>query len=146
MNQKTILLVEDNPDDAALTIRAFKKNNINNKIVTVTDGEQALNYLFGAHEFAGRNTSEMPAVILLDLKLPKLDGLQVLKEIKSHPLTKTIPAVVLTSSLEKHDLVKSYHSGANSYIQKPIDFDNFFETVKQLGKYWLMLNELPPAN
>jgi len=138
-----ILLVEDNPDDELLTIRALKKNNIVNEIVVKRDGVEALDYLFGTGSHADLDHSEMPQLILLDLKLPKLDGLEVLKRIRESELTRFVPVVVLTTSNEQQDIMKSYEDGANSYIRKPVDFDQFVESVRQLGMYWLMLNESP---
>jgi CheY-like chemotaxis protein len=144
MAEPVILLVEDNPDDEELTIRAFSKNKIKNEIVVAHDGAEALDYLFGAGAFTGRDTTIVPLVVLLDLKLPKVDGLEVLRRIRSDPRTKLIPVVVLTSSTEEQDLLSSYSLGANSYIRKPVDFTNFIETVRQLGLYWLLMNEPPP--
>lgn len=143
--QKTILLVEDNPDDEMLTIRALKKNNILNEVIVVRDGAQALEYLFAEGEYAGRDLDNRPEVILLDLKLPKISGLEVLKRIKSDERTKLLPVVVLTTSTEDQDLISSYQFGANSYIRKPVDFDQFIQAIGQLGLYWLVLNEAPPA-
>jgi two-component system response regulator len=143
MTNGSILLIEDNPDDQKLTIRALKKNNITNEIVVAEDGAQALEYLFGTGEFAGRDTYQPPALVLLDLKLPKVDGLSVLAQLRADPRTKTVPVVVLTSSKEEQDLVKSYELGANSYVQKPVDFLAFVEAARQLGVYWLILNEQP---
>lgn len=144
--QKTILLVEDNPNDEMLTIRALKKNNILNEVIVARDGAQALDYLFaeGVHE--GRDLNNQPQVILLDLKLPKVDGHEVLKRIKSDERTKLLPVVVLTTSSEDQDVISSYQLGANSYIRKPVDFDQFIKAVGQLGLYWLVLNEAPPAS
>jgi two-component system response regulator len=141
MTNKSILLVEDNPDDAALTIRALKKNQIVNDLIVVHDGIEALEYLYGEGEFAGRDLKQMPQVILLDLKLPKLDGLGVLQRIRSDERTKMIPVVMLTSSNEEQDRVASYGPGANSYVRKPVDFDAFVAAAAQLGLYWLVLNE-----
>ncbi|MBI5492756.1 MAG: response regulator [Deltaproteobacteria bacterium] len=141
MNEKLILLVEDNPDDVALTMRAFKKNNIRNEVVLAGDGVEALDYLFGTGKRAGNAIT--PQVVLLDLKLPKVDGLDVLKAIRSDERTALLPVVVLTSSKEEQDLVNSYRLGANSYIRKPVDFEQFIEAVRQLGLYWLVLNESP---
>lgn len=138
----TILLIEDNPDDEALTVRALKKNNIANEIVIARDGQEALDYLFGAGAFAGRDTTQLPQVALLDLKLPKIDGLEVLKQIRSNPQTQRLPVVVLTSSNEERDIVTSYALGANSYVRKPVDFAQFLEAARQLGLYWLVLNEV----
>jgi CheY-like chemotaxis protein len=144
MHDKPILLVEDNPDDQALTRRALKKNNIMNEVVVAQDGVEALDYLFGTGAHAGRNTGLLPAIVLLDLKLPKVDGLEVLRKVRSDERTKVLPVVVLTSSKEEQDLVQSYSLGANSYIRKPVDFGQFMEAVRQLGLYWLVLNEGPP--
>jgi CheY-like chemotaxis protein len=144
VSDKPILLVEDNPDDQALTRRALKKNNILNDVVLAQDGVEALDYLFGTGAHAGRDVSSLPAVVLLDLKLPKVDGLEVLRRLRSEERTKLLPVVVLTSSKEEQDLVHSYSLGANSYIRKPVDFGQFIEAVRQLGLYWLVLNESPP--
>ena len=140
---KVILLVEDNPDDEALTHRALKKNNIGNEVVVARDGAEALDYLFGTGVYEGRDLSAMPQVVLLDLKLPKIDGLEVLRRLRADERTKLLPVVVLTSSREQQDLVDSYGYGANSYIRKPVDFAQFIEAVRQLGLYWLVLNETP---
>ena len=145
IKNKVILLVEDNPDDEALTLRALKKNNIQNEVVVARDGVEALDYLFAAGLHAGRDMAEMPQVILLDLKLPKVDGLEVLRRIRSDPRTRFLPVVVLTSSKEEKDLTESYSLGANSYIRKPVDFNQFMEAVRQLGLYWLILNEALPG-
>jgi CheY-like chemotaxis protein len=145
MELKTILLVEDNPDDELLAIRALKKNKIMNEVVVARDGAEALDYLFGTGAYEGRDTSVMPQVILLDLKLPKINGLEVLKRLRNDDRTKLLPVVVLTSSREDRDLNESYRLGANSYIRKPVDFAQFSEAIKQLGLYWLVLNEAPPA-
>ena len=142
---KIILLVEDNPDDEELTMRALKKNNISNEIVVARDGAEALDYLFARGKYSKRDTSIMPQLILLDLKLPKIDGIEVLKQIRSDDRTKLLPVVILTLSKEQQDLVNGYSSGANSYIRKPVDFTEFVEAVGQLGLYWLVLNESPPA-
>jgi two-component system response regulator len=139
-----ILLVEDNPDDEALTIRALKKNNIRNEVVVARDGSEALDYLFGRGVHAGRDTSALPQLVLLDLKLPKVDGLDVLRGIRGDARTKRLPVVILTSSNEDRDLLDGYHLGANSYVRKPVDFTAFMEAVRQLGLYWLVLNEAPP--
>ncbi len=143
--QKIILLVEDNSDDELLAVRALRKNNIGNDIIVARDGVEALDYLFGTGQYAGRDLSEMPQIILLDLKLPKIDGLEVLRKIRAGERTKLLPVAILTSSKEEKDLVDSYSLGANSYIRKPVDFDQFCEAVRQLGLYWLVLNEAPPA-
>jgi two-component system response regulator len=143
MSEKHILLVEDNPDDVELTLRAFKKNHIMNSLQVVTDGAEALEYLFGTGKYAGRDTTRQPTVILLDLKLPKVDGLEVLKAIRADERTKLLPVVVLTSSKEEMDIMNVYANGANSYIRKPVEFEKFIEAVGQLGLYWLLLNERP---
>ncbi len=144
MNKKTILLVEDNPDDELLTLRAFKKNNIINKVVVARDGAEALDYLFCEGSHAGRDTSVMPEIILLDLKLPKIDGLEVLRRIRADDRTKLIPVVILTSSREEQDIINGYSLGANSYMRKPVNFVQFTEAIRQLWMYWLVLSELPP--
>jgi two-component system response regulator len=140
---KIILLVEDNPDDEVLTRRALKKNNIGNEVVVARDGAEALDYLFGTGTYQGRDLSIMPQVVLLDLKLPKVDGLEVLRQIRADERTKFLPVVILTSSREQRDLIDGYGYGANSYIRKPVDFAQFVEAVRQLGLYWLVLNEIP---
>ncbi|HEX9373966.1 MAG TPA: response regulator [Roseiflexaceae bacterium] len=145
MDEKIILLVEDNPDDEALTLRALKKSNILNEVVIAHDGTEALDYLFAAGAYAGRDSSVMPQVTLLDLKLPKVDGLEVLRRLRADQRTRFLPIVILTSSKEEQDLMDSYNLGANSYIRKPVDFIQFSEAVRQLGLYWLVLNEIPPA-
>ena len=145
MNDKIILLVEDNPDDVKLTLRAFKKSNIANQIVVAGDGAEALDYLFGTGTHAGRDVGVRPSIVLLDLKLPKVDGLEVLRRMRADSRTKRLPVVVLTSSKEEQDIVASYDLGANSYIRKPVDFDQFIEAVRQLGLYWLLLNEPAPG-
>lgn len=145
MENRIILLVEDNPDDIALTLRALKKNNVANEVVVARDGVEALDYLLRTGEHAGRDPSAVVALILLDLKLPKLDGLEVLRRLRAESSTRLMPVVILTSSKEESDLVNGYALGANSYIRKPVDFVNFTEAVRQLGLYWLVLNELPPA-
>ena len=144
--QKTILLVEDNPDDELLTLMAFKDNNIVNEVIVAHDGQEALDYLFGTGQYLDRDLNQLPRVILLDLKLPKVDGLEVLQQIRSNLLTKHLPVVILTSSKEEMDIINSYHLGANSYIRKPVDFEQFSEAIKQLGLYWLVLNELAIIN
>lgn len=141
----TILLVEDNADDEALSMRAFERNNIRNPIVCVRDGQEALDWLFGTGVYAGRPVEERPAVVLLDLKLPKVSGLDVLRRIREHPVTRLTPVVILTSSCEERDRLEGYALGANSYIRKPVDFPQFVEAVRQLGLYWLVLNVPPPA-
>ncbi len=145
VQQQIILLVEDNPDDEALTLRALKKNNITNEVVVVRDGAEALDYFFGTGAFAGRDTSELPQVTLLDLKLPKVDGLEVLRRLRADERTRLAPIVILTSSNEEQDRLKGYGLGANSYVRKPVDFDQFINAVRQLGLYWLLLNERPPV-
>jgi len=144
--EKTILLVEDNPDDELLTLLAFKDNNIVNEVIVAHDGQEALDYLFGTGQYKDRDMNQLPWVILLDLKLPKVDGLEVLQQIRSNLLTKHLPVVILTSSKEEMDIINSYHLGANSYIRKPVDFEQFSEAIKQLGLYWLVLNELAVIN
>ena len=145
MEEKTILLVEDNPDDVVLTKRAIEKAHILNKLVVAQDGVEALDYLYGTGKWAGRDLSLMPQVVLLDLKLPKVDGLEVLRRIRANERTKLLPVVILTSSREESDLISGYSLGANSYIRKPVSFAQFAEAVRQLGLYWLLLNEAPPA-
>jgi CheY-like chemotaxis protein len=145
MLQKTILLVEDNADDEELTIRALKKNNVTNNLVVARDGVEALDFLFGTGAYTGRDTALLPGLVLLDLKLPKIDGLEVLRRIRADPRTRRMPVTVLTSSREEQDLIKSYNLGANSYIRKPVEFDQFTEAVRQLGLYWLILNEVSPC-
>ncbi len=142
---KIILLIEDNPDDEVLTRRALKKNNIGNEVVVARDGAEALDYLFGMGAHEGRDLSVMPQVVLLDLKLPKVDGLEVLRRIRADERTRLLPVVILTSSKEQQDLADGYGYGANSYIRKPVDFAQFVEAVRQLGLYWLVLNETPQA-
>jgi CheY-like chemotaxis protein len=145
MDSLKILLVEDNLDDVDLTLRALRKNNIANDLVIASDGVEAIDYLFGTGAYAGRDLSDMPQVILLDLKLPKIDGLQVLQRIRSNERTRLLPVVVLTTSDEERDLIDSYHFGANSYVRKPVDFLEFTEAIRQLGMYWLLLNRVPPT-
>jgi CheY-like chemotaxis protein len=144
MSNKIILLVEDNPSDVLLTKRALKKNKIANKLVVAEDGREALDYLLCSGKYAGRDVRDLPAVVLLDLKLPLIDGLEVLKEIRSNEFTKLLPVVILTSSDQEKDIIISYKLGANSYIRKPVDFKQFTEAVRTLGMYWLLLNEVPP--
>ena len=143
MSEKTILLVEDNPDDVTLTLRALKKNNLLNEVVVAKDGVQALDFLFCEGEFSNRSTEVLPELVLLDLKLPKVDGLEVLKRIRSEEATKLLPVVILTSSNEQSDITSGYELGVNSYIRKPVDFEHFIEAVRQLGLYWLVLNQTP---
>jgi two-component system response regulator len=145
MRDKAILLVEDNPDDEALTIRAFKKNNIKNEVIVARDGVEALDYLFGTGPYAGRDVTALPQVVLLDLKLPKVDGLEVLRRVRADERTRILPVVILTSSKEEQDVVSGYRLGANSYVRKPVNFDEFLEAARQLGLYWLLLNESPPT-
>jgi two-component system, response regulator len=140
-----ILLVEDNADDEVLTLRALKKNNITNEVVVARDGAEALDYLFGTGAYEGRDTSLLPQVVLLDLKLPKMDGLEVLERIRGDRRTKLLPIVILTSSNEEQDLLRGYDLGANSYVRKPVDFAEFIEAVRNLGLYWLLLNQRPPT-
>lgn len=140
MENKVILLVEDNPRDEALTLRALKKSNIVNAVVVAHDGVEALDYLFGTGTYEGRDMSEMPQLILLDLKLPRIDGLQVLQKIREDDRTKRLPVVIFTSSNEEEDVIKGYELGANSYVRKPVDFEQFAEATKSLGLYWLVLN------
>ncbi len=142
-NGVEILLVEDNPNDVELTLHALKKNKLTNPIQVARDGAEALDFIFGEGKFKGRNPNHQPKVVLLDLKLPKVDGLEVLKRIKSDPRTQSIPVVVLTSSREERDIVESYKLGVNSYIRKPVDFEQFTEAVRTLGLYWLLLNQPP---
>jgi two-component system, response regulator len=145
MDNKVIFLVEDNPDDEALTLRALKKNNIGNQVLVARDGAEALDFLFGRGSHGGRDLNVMPQVMLLDLKLPKVDGLEVLRQLRANERTKFLPVVILTSSNEEQDLLKGYGLGANSYVRKPVDFNQFTEAVRQLGLYWLVLNEQAPA-
>jgi two-component system response regulator len=140
-----ILLVEDNQDDELLTLRALTRNNIKNDVVVARNGADALDFLFGEGAHSGRDLSVMPDVTLLDLKLPKISGLEVLRALRSNELTRLLPVVVLTSSLEEQDLIRSYGLGANSYVRKPVDFNQFTEAIRHLGLYWLILNEKPPA-
>lgn len=145
LQNTTILLVEDNPDDEALTLRALKANNIKNEVVVARDGGEALDYLFGTGAYAGRDLSLMPHVVLLDLKLPKLNGLEVLHKIRTEARTRMLPVVILTSSNEEKDRIAGYNLGANSYVCKPVDFTQFIDAVRQLGLYWLILNEPAPV-
>lgn len=144
-SDKVILLVEDNPDDEALTLRALQKNHIYNEVVVARDGVEALDYLFGTGMYAGRDTRIQPQIVLLDLKLPRVDGLEVLRQMRADPRTALQPVAVLTTSNEERDVLSSYQLGANSYIRKPVDFEQFMEAVRQLGLYWLVLNVPPPA-
>jgi CheY-like chemotaxis protein len=144
MEEKMILLVEDNPDDEALTIRALKKNNIGNRLIVLRDGVEAIDFLFCTGAYSDRDPRETPQLILLDLKLPRLDGLEVLKRIRADERTSVLPVVILTSSKEEQDLLRSYKLGANSYVRKPVDFSQFLDAVRQLGLYWLVINEAPP--
>jgi len=145
MKEKVILLVEDNPRDEALTMRALRNSNIVNEVVVARDGVEALDYLFGTGKYEGRDVTVVPQVILLDLKLPKLDGLQVLQKMRSDDRTRLLPVVVFTSSSEQEDMLKSYDLGANSYVRKPVDFEHFSEATRRLGVYWLLLNESVPT-
>lgn len=143
MKNKFILLIEDNPDDELLTIKALKDNNISNDVTVARDGEEALDFFFGTGIYEGRDLTVMPQLTLLDIKLPKMDGLEVLQQIRANKITKLLPVVMLTSSKEEQDLIHSYELGANSYIRKPVDFDQFTKAIQHLGLYWLVLNELP---
>lgn len=145
MKNKIILLVEDNADDAELAIRALKKSNVTNQVIVARDGVEALDYLFGQGAYAGRDLGSMPQVILLDLNLPKLDGLGVLRRLRADERTKLLPVVILTSSNEEQDRIMGYGLGANSYVRKPVDFNQFIEATRQLGLYWLLLNEPVPG-
>lgn len=144
MEEKTILLVEDNPDDEALTLRALKKNNIRNRVEVARDGVEALDYLFCTGIYATRDVRDLPQVVLLDLKLPKIDGLEVLRRVRADERTRLLPVVILTSSKEEQDVIKGYGLGANSYVRKPVDYNEFVEAINKLGMYWLVLNEPPP--
>lgn len=144
MTDRDILLVEDNPDDEALTLRAFKKNNIQNAVVVVRDGAEALDYLFATGAYEGRDTADLPQIVLLDLKLPKIDGLEVLRRIRAEPHTELLPVIILTSSKEDQDVISGYQLGCNSYVRKPVSFDEFIEAARQLGLYWLLLNQALP--
>lgn len=143
MEEKVILLVEDNPDDVALTLRAFKKSNLKNRVIVVQDGVEALDYLFCTGTYSDCEDCPLPEVILLDLKLPKVDGLEVLERLRAEERTRLLPVLILTSSTEQEDIITSYALGANSYIRKPVDFTQFMDAVQQLGLYWLVLNETP---
>jgi two-component system response regulator len=143
MNSKVILLIEDNPSDIGLTERALLKNNITNKLVVAQDGQDGLDYLFGEGNYAGKGETVPPVLVLLDLKLPKLDGLEVLRQVRADPRTHRIPVVILTSSREEQDIAAGYDLGVNSYIRKPVDFHQFAEVIRQLGLYWLVINEGP---
>jgi CheY-like chemotaxis protein len=145
MDEKIILLVEDNSDDEALTLRALRKNNITNDVVVTRDGVEALDYLFGTGKYSGRNLNVMPQVVLLDLKLPKVDGFEVLRQLRANERTKLLPVVILTTSNEESDRINGYGLGANSFVRKPVAFDRFIEAVRQLGLYWLILNEPVPS-
>jgi two-component system, response regulator len=142
-NEVEILLVEDNPNDAEMVIKALEKNKISNKIFHISDGEEALDFIFAREKYIGRKNDLKPKVILLDLKLPKVSGLEVLKALKSDPVTRIIPVIVMTTSREESDMIESYQIGVNSYIVKPVDFDKFVEAIKVIGMYWLLLNQLP---
>jgi two-component system response regulator len=144
MKNTTILLVEDNPDDEVLTLRALKKNNIGNEVVVVRDGVEALDFLFCTGAYADRDPHDLPQLILLDIKLPKVDGLQVLRRVRADQRTRLLPVVILTSSKEQQDLIKGYEGGANSFVRKPVDFSQFADSIRELGLYWLVLNETPP--
>lgn len=144
MNSKSILLVEDNPSDAALAMRAFDRNKLLNPVIHVEDGQEALDFLFAERKYAHRNIEDLPALILLDLKLPLVDGLEVLRRVRENPITRRVLVVILTTSKEEQDVAASYDLGVNSYIRKPVDFNQFVEAIKQLGIYWLILNETPP--
>jgi two-component system, response regulator len=143
MYEKVILLVEDNPDDIALTLRAFKKSNIQNKVISIEDGQEALDYFLCKGRFEGKDPQDLPSVVLLDINLPKVNGFEVLKAIRENKSTKLLPVVILTSSKEEQDITTGYSLGANSYIRKPVDSNNFFEAVQTLGLYWLLINECP---
>ncbi len=144
-NNGLILLVEDNPDDEALTLRGFRKANLANEVVVARDGAEALDYLFAAGDHAGRDARDLPTLVLLDLKLPKLDGLEVLRRLREDVRTRALPVVILTSSNEEQDLARGYALGANSYVRKPVDFGEFVDAVRTLGMYWLLLNQPAPA-
>jgi len=143
MDARTILVVEDNPDDEELTLRSLRRARLANEVVVARDGSEALDYLYGGGDYAERDPAQVPALVLLDLKLPKVDGIAVLKRIRAEPLTRYLPVVVMTSSSEDEDMVRSYDSGANSYVRKPVDFSEFATAVQQLGLYWLVINSVP---
>lgn len=145
MSDKCILLVEDNPNDELLTLDALSANNVQNPVVVAHDGVEALDYLFGTGSYEGRDIRDQPAVVLLDLKLPKIDGIEVLQRVRANPLTKLLPVVILTSSNEDEDRMNGYGLGANSYVRKPVDFDEFVKAAGQIGLYWLLLNVPPPG-
>ena len=145
MTDKVILLVEDNPDDELLMLRALRKNKVTGEVVVARDGVEALDYLFGEGSYAGRDTTVMPQLILLDLKLPRIDGLEVLRRLRSDERTRLLPVVILTSSREQQDMLDGYGLGANSYVRKPVNFEQFVRAVEQLKRYWLILNEAPPS-
>jgi two-component system, response regulator len=145
MPNKTILLVDDNEHDVFLTQRALKKSNIANEVTVANDGQDALDYLFGKGKYAGRDLSQMPVLILMDLKMPRVDGFEALKQIRANPKTHKLPVVILTASKEEVDILKGYTEGCNAYVTKPVDFEQFAEAVKQLGLFWLVLNEVPPV-
>lgn len=145
MTQKVILLVEDNPDDEALTLHALQKNNISNKVIVARNGADALDYMMGTGPYAGKEPPPLPTVVLLDLKLPKIDGLEVLRRIRENERTKVQPVVILTSSKEQEDLINGYRYGCNAYVRKPVDFDEFLQAANQLGLFWLLLNSSPPT-
>ena len=144
MENTTILLVEDNRDDELLTLRALRKNNIGNQVIVVRDGVEALDYLFCTNIYANRDPRDLPQLILLDIKMPRMDGLEVLRRLRAEERTRLLPVVILTSSREEQDLVEAYKNRANSYMRKPVDFTQFMESIRQLGVYWLVLNEYPP--
>ena len=145
MADKVLLLIDDNEQDVFLTQRALKKNNITNKVVVASDGQEALDYLFGTGTHAGRDLSEMPVMTLLDLKMPGIDGFEVLRQIRTNPRTRLLPVAIMTSSREEVDIVKGYTGGCNAYVAKPVDFEQFAEAVKTLGLFWLVLNQAPPT-
>jgi two-component system, response regulator len=145
ISNKEILLVEDNPDEEVLTLQALTKSELPNRIVVVRDGSEALDWLFGSGQYTARHSPLLPQIVLLDLKLPKVDGLEVLRQIRANPRTHLLPVIIFSSSEEEKDLINSYSQGANSYIRKPVDFDQFVSTIQQLSFYWLALNEAPPA-